>query len=254
MALRALALSVGAGLATFIGAFFVFFAKNKSEKVLCISLGFAGGIMLSVSFTDLFPNAEKLLGNAAGYKLGVIFSVLFLSVGVILASLLDRFVPHQEYNEVTGDKPHNNLFKVGFVSMMAIGLHNFPEGVATFMAGYQDMNLGISIAIAIALHNIPEGISVAMPIYFATGSRKKVFKYTILSGITEPLGALLAYLVLKPFINDFILGSIFALVAGIMIYVCIEELLPSSRQYGHNKEALISTLVGICVMPLTHII
>ena len=137
---------------------------------------------------------------------------------------------------------------------LAIALHNFPEGIATFMAAYKDVELGIAIAFAIALHNIPEGVSVAMPIYYATGSKSKALKYTFISGITEPIGAILAFLILKPFINDAVLGGIFAFVAGIMIYICIEELLPSSRQYGYNNHALIATFVGICIMPLTHVI
>ena len=130
-------------------------------------------------------------------------------------------------------------------------LHNFPEGIATFMAGYENMALGISIAAAIAMHNIPEGISVAMPIYFATGNKMKALKYTFLSGIAEPLGALLAFFVLKPFISDLTLGIIFALISGVMLYIAIEELIPSSRQYGYSKEALSATFIGIALMPLS---
>lgn len=137
--------------------------------------------------------------------------------------------------------------------MLAIGLHNFPEGIATFMAGYTDVSLGIQVTIAIAMHNIPEGISVAMPIYFATGSKWKAAKYTFLSGFAEPLGAFVAFLVLRPFINDLVMGIIFAIVTGIMLYIAIEELLPSSRQYGHKRLALISTFVGIVIMPLANL-
>ncbi|NLK70994.1 MAG: zinc transporter ZupT [Clostridiales bacterium] len=254
MDLNALIMSTAAGLSTMLGALFVFFCKGKNEKILCISMGFAAGIMLSVSFIDLFQNATILLSSQLGDKLGISLSVIFLGLGIFAASLLDMFVPHQEYNDETGEKTHNNLFKVGFVSMLAIALHNFPEGIATFMAAYQDTKMGIAITFAIALHNIPEGISVAMPIYYSTQNKGKALKYTFLSGITEPLGALLAFLILKPFINDAILGGIFALVAGIMVYVSVEELLPSSRQYGYNNHALIATFVGICIMPLTHII
>jgi len=252
--IRALLLSVIAGLATLIGATIVFLSKSTNKKTLAIALGFSSGVMLSVSFMDLIPSANALLVKAMNYKLSVIFSVLVVALGIFLASLLDRFVPHQEFDEETGESPHKNLYKVGFVSMLAIGLHNFPEGIATFMAGYENLSLGITIALAISLHNIPEGIVVAMPIFYATGSKKKAFKYAFLSGIAEPIGAFLAFLVLRPFINDIVLGAILALVSGIMIYVVIEELLPSSRQYGHNKTALIATFFGICIMPLTHII
>lgn len=251
---RALLLSLIAGLATLIGAAIVFLSKSTNKKTLAISLGFSSGVMLSVSFMDLIPSANDLLVKAMNHKLSVIVSVLVVATGIFLASLLDRFVPHQEFDEETGEAPHKNLYKVGFVSMLAIGLHNFPEGIATFMAGYENLSLGITIALAISLHNIPEGIVVAMPIFYATGSKKKAFKYAFLSGIAEPIGAFLAFLVLRPFINDIVLGCILALVSGIMIYVVIEELLPSSRQYGHNKTALVATFFGISIMPLTHII
>ncbi|NLP26062.1 MAG: zinc transporter ZupT [Clostridiales bacterium] len=254
MAYHALILSTAAGLSTLLGAVLVFFNKGKSKKILCISLGFAAGVMISVSFTDLFPNALSLLSSQLGNRWGNVLSVITLAIGIFSASLLDMFVPHQEYDDETGEKSHNDIFKVGFVSTLAIALHNFPEGIATFMAAYKDVELGIAIAFAIALHNIPEGVSVAMPIYYATGSKSKALKYTFISGITEPIGAILAFLILKPFINDAVLGGIFAFVAGIMIYISIEELLPSSRQYGYNNHALIATFVGICIMPLTHVI
>ncbi|WP_291255836.1 zinc transporter ZupT [Fusobacterium sp.] len=250
--LRALILSFFAGISTVLGAFILFFLKDKNEKIISISLGFSGGVMISVSFTHLLPHANELLEGYFGHDLGVLLGVLFLVLGVVIAACLDKFVPHIN-DECSNDYKHQNLFRVGFISMLAIGLHNFPEGVATFMAGYNNLSLGISVAIAIALHNIPEGVSVAMPIYCATGDMKKAFKYTFLSGIVEPIGALLTFLVLRPYINEFSLGAIFALISGIMLYIAIEELIPSSRQYGYIKIALISTFVGIILMPLTHL-
>lgn len=249
-AFRALILSFLAGMSTLLGAVIIFFTKKKNEKLVTISLGFAGGVMISVSFTDLLPNANALLTQYGGYKFGVIAEVVFLLAGVVMAALLDKFVPHEPEEHGDGKK-HENLFRVGFVSTMAIGLHNFPEGIATFMAGYEDTALGISIAAAIAMHNIPEGISVAMPIFFATGSKMKAFKYTFLSGIAEPMGAFLAFLILKPYINDFSLGIIFALISGVMLYIAIEELLPSSKQYGYSREALFAVFTGIALMPLS---
>lgn len=251
--LRALLLSFMAGMSTLLGALIVFITKKKSERLVSISLGFAGGVMISVSFTDLLPNANELLQNYSGEKLGIVLEMIFLLIGVLIAGGLDRFVPHINEEEGEGYK-HQNLFRVGFVSTLAIGLHNFPEGIATFMAGYDNLALGMSIALAIAMHNIPEGISVAMPIYFSTGSIGKAFKYTFLSGIAEPIGALLAFLILKPYINDFSLGVIFALISGVMLYIAIEELIPSSREYGYTKTALVSIFTGIILMPLTHII
>jgi ZIP family zinc transporter len=247
-------LSLGAGLSTMLGTLFIFIGKSKSQRLVSISLGFAAGVMTSVSFTDLLPNAQKLLMQFWGKQWGIVISVVFLIAGILLAVSLDHFVPHQEFDADTGETPHQNLFRIGFISMLAIGLHNFPEGIATFMAGYGNFSIGLPIAVAIALHNIPEGISVAMPIYCSTGSKKLAVKYTFLSGIAEPVGALLVFLFLRPFINNFVLGSIFSMVAGIMLYIAIEELIPSSRQYGHDREALIATFTGICLMPLTHIL
>ena len=253
-AVYALLLSSVAGLSTLFGAVVICFSKGRNERMLSIALGFAGGIMLSVSFTDLYPNAELLLRSVYPEKSAVAFSVLFLVVGLIMASIIDKYDPHEAYDPLTGEAPHKNLFRVGVVSTIAIGLHNFPEGIATFMAGYKDISLGISIALAISLHNIPEGIAVAMPIYYATNDKKKAVFYTFLSGIAEPIGALAAFLLLRPFIDDFVLGAVFAGVAGIMIYITVEELIPSSRQYGHDQAALFATFAGICLMPLSHVI
>ena len=252
--LRALLLATIAGLSTMLGALIVLFAKGKNEKLVSMSLGFAAGVMISVTFSDLLPNANLSLCTYAGQVWGIILSIVFLVAGILLAALLDRLVPHQEFDPVAGEKPHQDLYRVGFVSMLAIGLHNFPEGIATFMAGFEDATLGISIAAAIAMHNIPEGITVAMPVYFSTGNRKKAVFYTFLSGVAEPVGAALAFLVLQPFINDILMGAIFAVVSGIMLYIAIEELIPSSRQYGHDRHALIATFTGICIMMLTHIL
>lgn len=251
-ALIALLLALIAGLSTLLGSFIIFFTNKKSEKLVSVALGFAAGVMLSVSFSDLLPQSMELLKQDGGQAGGVILSVILLLAGIGAALALDYFVPHQDYDESAGGKPHKNLFHMGFLSMLAIGIHNFPEGIATFMAGYQDVTLGVSIAIAISLHNIPEGITVAVPIYYATGSKGKAFKYTFMSGIAEPIGALLAYLILRPIMGPAVLGGMFAFISGIMIYIAIEELIPSSRQYGHERHALYATLAGICVMLLTH--
>lgn len=252
-ALIALLLSLIAGMSTLLGAFVILITKSKSEKILSASLGFAAGVMLSVSFLDLWTQSQISLIQYMGNKLGIILSVVFLLLGILFALSIDYFVPHEKLDSSENDKPHKNLYRVGFVSMLAIMFHNFPEGIATFSAGYEDLAMGISIALAISMHNIPEGITIALPMYYATGSKIDALKYTFLSGMAEPLGALLAFLVLRPFINSFNLGAIFAIVAGIMIYIAIEELIPSSRQYGHQRLALFATFAGIIVMPLSHI-
>lgn len=252
-AMQALILSIVAGLSTMIGALVICFSNQKNEKLISISLAFAGGVMISVSFTDLLPHSLEYFTTFSNHQIGTLLMVASLILGVLLASLLDRFVPHEEQTS-THEKKHENLFRVGIVSMLAIAIHNFPEGIATFMAGYESPSLGATIALAIAFHNIPEGITVALPVYVATGSRKKAFYYTFLSGISEPIGAFLAFLVLQPFINGFTLGFMFGLISGIMMYISIEELLPSSKEYGYSQLALIATFAGICLMPLTTLI
>ena len=223
-AVRALLLSLAAGLSTLLGALVVFAARRRSEKLLAVSLGFAGGVMLAVSFTDLFPTAREHLTASLGGRPGALAAVLSLAAGIGCAAALDHLVPHDAFDADTGEAPHKNLFRVGFVSALAMALHNFPEG-----------------------------ISVAMPVWYATGSRRRAFRCTLLSGLTEPVGAVLAFALLRPFLNGLLLGVLFGAVAGIMVYIAVEELIPSSRQYGHDRPALWATLCGICVMPLTHL-
>lgn len=245
-------LSLLAGLSTLIGAFMVFFSKTKDKKLITFALSFSAGVMITISFTDLLPTASETLNKIYGKLGGGFLSILFLIIGVIIAFLIDNFIPENESIGVDTDN-NSTLFRVGFVSMIALMFHNFPEGIATYISGYQDTTLGITIAMAIALHNIPEGVSIAMPIYYSTGSRKKAFLYTFISGIAEPVGAIMSYLFLKPYINDFILSVVFALVAGIMIYISFAELIPEAKSYNHNLIYIFSIILGICVMPISHL-
>ncbi|MDL2235425.1 zinc transporter ZupT [Christensenellaceae bacterium OttesenSCG-928-L17] len=251
-AFHSLLLSLAAGLSTLIGALIVVLIKKKSDRLITAALGFAAGVMISVSFLDMYPNAQTALTNHAGQAWGTLLTVLALLGGVMIGLLLDKLVPHEE--DAHEGKSHGGMYRLGMMSMLAIAVHNFPEGIATFAAGVADTRLGISVALAIALHNIPEGISVAMPVYFSSGNRKKTFLATFLSGISEPIGALLAYFFLMPFLNDLLLGIVFSIVCGIMLYIAIEELMPVSRSYGYPRLALASTFAGICLMPLTHIL
>ena len=251
-ALYALFLSIIAGMATLIGAVIVIFTKTENKKFISASLGFASGIMISVSMLELFSTSNDLITTGTSTILGPIIATISLAAGMFITFIINHFV--QDDNESLDNinySPKNKLFSVGIVSMLAIALHNFPEGIATFMSSYGNTTLGISITLAIALHNIPEGITVALPIYLSTSSKKKAFLYTFLSGITEPIGAILAYFVLRYFLTDLILGIIFGVVSGIMIYIAVDDLRPSSRKYGYDKIALFFTLLGICIMPLT---
>ncbi|UQT49793.1 ZIP family metal transporter [Flavonifractor plautii] len=190
--------------------------------------------MLAVSFTDLFPTAREHLTASLGGRPGALAAVLSLAAGIGCAAALDHLVPHDAFDADTGEAPHKNLFRVGFVSALAMALHNFPEGVATFLAGYEDLTLGVSITLAIALHNIPEGISVAMPVWYATGSRRRAFRCTLLSGLTGSGGG--AGLCAAASLSQrAAAGVLFGAVAGIMVYIAVEELIPSSRQYGHDR-------------------
>ncbi len=242
-------LSLLAGLSTIIGAFIVFFSKSDNKRLITFALAFSAGVMITISFTDLYPSAEKVFIKYKGNFKGEILTLLFIIIGAFSAFLIDLFLP-EDNKEIKKD---TSLFRVGFVSMIALMLHNFPEGIATFISGYEDTALGIYIACAIALHNIPEGISIAMPIYYATGKKHLAFKYTFISGIAEPIGGLLAFLFLKPFINELILSIVFAIVSGIMLYIAFQELIPQSRKYGYNLVYIFSLILGICIIPISHI-
>ena len=249
-AFQGLILSLAAGMATVLGCVPVFLISGKNERLLSVALGLAAGVMLSISFMDLYPEAERLFETTLSGRFSVLAATGGLSVGILTASFIDRFIPHEAYDRQTGETPHKNLYRTSALSVIVIGLHNFPEGIATFIAGYENMTLGVSLAFAVAMHNIPEGIAVAVPVYYMTRSKKKAVLYTAMSGIAEPLGALTAFLLLYPFINNMVLGGVFAVVSGIMIYMAVEELIPSSRQYGYDRAALWGTFTGICLMPL----
>ncbi|MGL5151036.1 MAG: zinc transporter ZupT [Clostridium sp.] len=246
-----LLLSTLAGLSTVLGAIIVFLFKPNGNRLITFSLGFSAGVMLTVSFTDLLPSAQNSISKIHGNFLGTLFPIIFMLFGILMAYLIDRFIPSKE-DQYTDNKK-NELFNLGIVSMIAIMLHNFPEGIATFMSSYHSLSLGIYISIAIALHNIPEGISIAVPIYYSTKNKFTAVKYAFISGVAEPLGALLTFLFLKPYINDLFLGIIFAVVSGIMLYLALIELIPTAKKYNHNKVYLVSIFLGIIMMLISHL-
>lgn len=250
-----LALSTFAGLSTVFGALIVLFFKPKDNRLVTFSLGFSAGVMLTVSFTDLLPSAEENLSKFLGETKGVLFALLFLLIGVAMAYLIDKLVPSYDIeNSSKSNISKRQLYTLGIFSMIAIMLHNFPEGIATFMSSYHSLSLGIYITVAITLHNIPEGIAIAVPILYSTGSKKKAISYSLISGMAEPLGAFLTFLFLKPFINEILLGIIFALVAGIMLYLSLIELIPTARRYNHTRIYLYSIFLGVAVMMISHIL
>lgn len=232
-----------AGLSTMIGALLIFF-KTKTNKIIIGSLSFASGVMFTVSICDLIPEAINLLKFKSYIEIPLI--TVFMVIGALFSITIDKYLPSKQ----NGSK--NSLFRIGIISMFAIIAHNVPEGIATFIATNTNINLGISLTIAIALHNIPEGISIAIPIYYATKSRGRALLYTLISGMSEPLGALLAFLFLKPFMNDTIMGILMAIIAGIMIHISCYELLPTSLKYNNKKITYIFLFLGFLCMIISH--
>jgi len=252
-----LMLSFLAGISTGIGGILGFFIKKEDLKALSLGLGFSAGVMIYVSFMEMTRQSEISLGNALGNNLGHWISIISFFGGIALAGVVDWFLPetvNQDELSIEQDNPKlfaDKLHRMGIFTALAITVHNFPEGLATFMAGMSNLTLGASVAVAIAIHNIPEGIAVSLPIYNATGSRKKAFLYSSLSGLAEPLGAILGYTLLRQVLNDLTFGILFALVAGIMVYISFDELLPAAREYGKGHLAILGVSIGMLVMAVS---
>ena len=251
--LFALVLTLFAGLSTGIGSAIAFFAKKTNTKFLSIALGFSAGVMIYVSFVELFPQALNLLseGNASLPNLSVVIAFF---VGIAFIFLIDMLIPSTENPhevhmvEEMHNRQKNQLKRTGILMALAIGIHNFPEGIATFTAAYVDPSIAIPIAVAIAIHNIPEGIAVSVPIFYSTGSRKKSFWYSFLSGMAEPVGGLVGYFLLMPFISSYSLGLLMAAVAGIMVFISVDELIPAAERYGEHHYSIAGFVAGMAVM------
>lgn len=259
----ALGLTVFAGLSTGIGSLLAFLAKDFNPRFLAGSLGFSAGVMIYVSLVEIFVKARVSLTEYYGEKDGYIYTVLAFFAGILIIAIIDKLVPSYENphelkssNDMKNVNPaiNSNLLRMGLFSALAIAIHNFPEGLATFMGGLQNPAMGISIAVAIAIHNIPEGIAVSVPLYYATGSRKKAFSYSFLSGLAEPVGALIGYFILYNFFTPAIFGIVFASVAGIMVYISLDELLPTAEKYGEHHVAIWGLIAGMAVMAISLIL
>ncbi|HHU26497.1 MAG TPA: zinc transporter ZupT [Bacteroidales bacterium] len=267
MVLFAFALTLFAGLSTGIGSAIALFARRTNTTFLTVALGFSTGVMLYVSFVELLAGAFDTLGELHGEKLGGLYAILAFFGGVMLILIIDRLIPHDEnphemksVEEIAelGKTKRNTqrktkeqdskLLRTGLMTALVLAIHNFPEGMATFLAALKDVHIAIPIAVAIAIHNIPEGIAVSVPIYYATGDRKRAFWLSFLSGLAEPLGALVGYLILAPFLNDTLFGIMFAAIAGIMVFISLDELLPAAREYGKHHHAIYGLIAGMAVM------
>ncbi|MFW6081355.1 MAG: zinc transporter ZupT [Desulfosalsimonas sp.] len=257
----AFSLTLLAGLATGIGSALAFFAKTTSTRFLSTSLGFSAGVMIYVSMIEIFFKAKDSLSQVLGDSRGYQATTLAFFAGILLIAVIDRLVPSfenphevrnvEDIEDAAAMREKNDLLRMGVLSALAIGIHNFPEGLATFTTAMHDPALGISIAVAIAIHNIPEGIAVSVPIYYATGSKKKAFALSFLSGVSEPVGALVGYFILIRIFNDVVYGMLFASVAGIMVFISIDELLPSAEKYGEHHLCIYGLVAGMAVMAVS---
>ena len=270
--LLAFGLTAFAGLSTGIGSILALFVKQTNTRFLSVALGFSAGVMIYVSFVEILAEARVSLVSHWGKTGGEWGTVAAFFAGIGLIALIDKFVPAEdnphELHNIAGMVPclaeegtacpdpgvsHDTarLHRVGIFTALAIAIHNFPEGLATFTATLTDPSLGVAIAVAIAIHNIPEGIAVAVPIYFATGDKKKAFVHSFLSGLAEPLGAIIGYLILMPFFSPAVFGLLFASVAGIMVFISIDELLPTAEEYGEHHLCIYGMVAGMALMAVS---
>lgn len=276
----ALLLTLIAGLATGLGGLAAFLTSRSNASFLAISLGFSGGVMLYVSFVEILAKSQTLLSGAWGQTAGAWGVMAGFFGGIAVIAVIDRLVPHRvnphEFVHQSTDvpafdgttspaatafqtSPHRPaadtldqpLLRTGLLTALAIAIHNFPEGFATFMAALQDPTIAVAITVAIALHNIPEGIAVAVPVFQATGSRRQALGLAFLSGLAEPAGALLGYLVLRPFLTDALFGMVFAAVAGIMVFISLDKLLPTAERYGGHHQSVYGLVAGMAVMAVS---
>lgn len=241
----AITISLLAGLSTVIGGLFIYVKvkKNNIDKFIVFCLSFSIAIMIGISIFDLLPSSIFTIYGK--YKLWSLFILFIL--------FLFSFLLIKIFNKLT-NKYESNLYKLGIISMIALILHNLPEGIITFLSSVNNPSLGIKLSIAIALHNIPEGICIAVPIYYATGSKRKAITKTLLSGLSEPLGAILAYLIIGQYITNLVLSYILVIVAGIMITLSIEQIFPESLKYNQKKYIIYGILFGIIIFFLTFLI
>lgn len=273
-AMIALAITIGAGLATVIGSFLVVFAKHTNTRLLAFGLAFAAGAMVYVSLVEIFVKSQIAFGEVYDDKTAYTYATIWFFAGVGLLVLIDRLVPnphasidseHVEKVVDDPDKPVANitmvhhhheqaLKRVGLMAALAITGHNLPEGLATFFATLENPRVGMALAIAIAVHNIPEGVSIAVPVYYATRSKAKAIWATVISGLAEPIGAIVGYLILAPFLSPSVFGAVFGILAGAMVFLALDELLPAARRYAHGHETVYGIVIGMGMMAISLIL
>jgi zinc transporter, ZIP family len=256
--LLAFGLTTLAGLSTGVGSLLAFFTRRDNQFFLSAALGFSAGVMIYVSFVEMLPESLELLESIYSEQASAWIMAAGFFAGIFFIGIIDRLVPEYEnphevrsVKDMNADHSRKKLHRLGVFAALAIAIHNFPEGIATFFATLHDPALGVAIALAVALHNIPEGIAVAVPIYYSTGSRKKAFWLSMLSGLAEPLGATIGYMILRPFFSDTVFGLVFAAVAGIMVFISIDELFPAAREYDQGHTPIYALIAGMMVMAVS---
>ncbi len=247
--LYAFLLSFLAGISTVIGALIIFFDKKKNNKIIAISLSFASGVMICVSLADLIPNSYSMILDSKNIFPKMMLVLIFTVIGIIISMLIDKYLPDNYTN-----KDKNGLYKIGIISMVAIVLHNIPEGIATFITSSNNIKLGITLSLAISLHNIPEGISIAVPIYHSTNNKMKAIIYALISGMSEVIGSVMAYFFLAPLINEHVMASLYAIIAGIMIHISVYELIPGAYKESTLKGVIKYFLIGFAIMIVSHLL
>lgn len=248
----AFAVCTAAGLATLIGSVTVIRGDSANPRLLSFGLAFAGGAMVYVSLVEIF--GKSLLSFSELYidKTAYAFATLFLFVGIGALVLIDRLIPNPHARvEVGTEEDRKAVARVAVLTALAITAHNFPEGLATFFATLDDPVVGAPLAIAIAIHNIPEGVSIALPIYYATGSKSKAVLATLGSGLAEPVGALIGYLALASILTPFVFGAVFAVIAGAMVFLSLDELLPAAKRYAQGHETVYGMVSGMAALALS---
>jgi ZIP family zinc transporter len=262
-----LGLTIVVGLSMGLGGLLSFFIKGLNKKFLAITLSFAAGIMIYVSFMEMLPEGMHLVEGYIGER-GNLIALGWFFGGMLITAILEKIVhifageyhDHNHGEHIHHKHNHNHekqeqngehLSKLGVLSAIAIAMHNIPEGLALFTAGLKDISLALPIAVAVIIHNIPLSVAIAVPLYYSTGSRKRAFIYTLLVGLCQPIGAILGYVVLDRVFNDLVVGALFSIVAGIMIFVALDELLPSSQRYEDHHLSVYGAILGMLVMAIS---
>jgi ZIP family zinc transporter len=266
--LFAFLLSLLAGLSTTIGSVIAFIVKKPNPKFISFVMGFSAGVMIFISFVELLLSSI----SSIGYLPGVLFFFLGMGIMFLIDVLVSHkyefensieilvnddgsYKPHLHYGHrhrqhFNGQKKNLKVEKASLFIILGVFIHNFPEGMATFIGTITEINLGLVLALAITLHNIPEGIAVSIPIYAYTGSKKKAFKWSFISGISEPVGAIVTGLFLYPFITPYLLSAMLGIVGGVMVYISLDELLPASRSLGKEHHSILGIISGMMIMAM----